>query len=165
MTVYIVMGVCGCGKTTVGRLLAERLGVPFHDADDFHPRANVERMRRGEALTDDDRRPWLEELATAIAAWNRAGGAVLACSALKRSYRAMLGAHDNKVSYVYLKGSADIIRQRMAGRTDHYMNPALIESQFATLEEPKDAIVEDVRRSPAEIADSVLARIAGANAS
>ena len=143
--VVVLMGVCGCGKTTVGRMVAEALGWPFLDADDFHPEANVAKMRAGTALTDDDRWPWLDRLAAEMAAINARGAhAVLACSALKQSYRDRL-ARAGDVRFFYLKGDRATIAPRLAARPGHYMPASLLDSQLATLEEPADATVVDIR--------------------
>lgn len=151
------MGPTGCGKTTVGRLLAERLGWPFIDADDFHPPANVDKMRRGIALNDEDRRPWLEALASEIAAWRADGrGGVLACSALKQSYRDLLGIDQETVRTVYLQGAFELLRQRIAKRRDHYMNPGLLQSQLDTLEPPEGGVTVDITPSPATIAEHII---------
>lgn len=157
--IIVLMGVCGCGKTTVGEKLAERLGCGFSDADGFHPVANVEKMRAGIPLTDEDRWPWLRALRAAIEGWQAEGAShVFACSALKHVYREILSPKDDVV-FVYLKGSAEVIGPRLRARQGHYMNPALLESQFATLEEPKDAVVVDVGGTPDEIVADVLARL------
>ena len=141
----VVMGVCGCGKSTVGRALAEHLGWHFLDADDFHPPQNVAKMRAGTPLTDEDRWPWLERLRDELAGIRARGGhGVLACSALKHAYRARL-ARDSDVRFVYLKGDRATIGARLADRQHEYMPASLLDSQFATLEEPEDAIVIDVR--------------------
>ena len=144
------MGVSGCGKTTIGRALAQALGWPFLDADDFHPAANVAKMRAGTPLADDDRWPWLDRLAAEMTAINaRDGHAVLGCSALKAAYRDRL-ARAGDVRFVYLKGDRATIDLRLAARAGHFMPPALLTSQFATLEEPADAIVVDIRLSVPE---------------
>jgi gluconokinase len=159
----IVMGVSGCGKTTVGRLLARELGCEFLDADDLHPEANVAKMANGVALTDDDRWPWLDAIVAAMherAA--RGSGAVIACSALKEAYRERLrrGASEvGEVRIVYLKGDAATIASRLASRKGHYMPPALLESQFAALEEPPDAIVVDIRPSTEEQVRQIAAAL------
>lgn len=159
----IVMGVCGCGKSTVGRALARELGYEFLDADDFHPRANVAKMAKGVALTDDDRWPWLDAVVTAMrerAA--RGSGAVIACSALKEAYRESLrrgGGAVDEVRIVYLKGDAATIAPRLASRSGHYMPASLLESQFAALEEPRDAIVVDIRQTTDEQARQIAAAL------
>lgn len=157
--IIVLMGVCGSGKTTVGEKLAERLGCGFSDADGFHPAANVEKMRAGIPLTDEDRWPWLAALRAAIEGWQAEGVShIVACSALKQVYREILSPKDDVV-FVYLKGSAEVIGPRLRARQGHYMNPALLESQFATLEEPKDAVVVDIGGTPDEIVADVLARL------
>jgi carbohydrate kinase (thermoresistant glucokinase family) len=148
--IAVLMGVCGCGKTSVGRALSERIGWPFHDADDFHPAANVAKMAAGKPLNDDDRRPWLDRLSAEMAAINARGGdAVLACSALKQSYRDQL-VQAGDVRFVYLRGDEATIAPRLAARDGHYMPASLLASQFAALEEPRDATVVDIRASIAE---------------
>jgi gluconokinase len=148
--IVVVMGVTGCGKSTVGAALGEHLGWPFLDADDFHPDENVAKMASGTPLTDDDRWPWLDLLAAEMTAINaRGGSAVLGCSALKQAYRDRL-ARAGGVRFVYLKGDRATIDQRLAGRAGHFMPPALLTSQFATLEEPATAVVVDIRLSAAE---------------
>jgi carbohydrate kinase (thermoresistant glucokinase family) len=146
--VVVLMGVCGCGKTTIGRLLAQQTGWPFYDGDDFHPPANVEKMARGEALGDADRHPWLALLAGEMDKWLGKGNAILACSALKETYRRILAAGRPQVRIVYLKGSKELIRQRLASRVHRYMPPTLLDSQFAALEEPADALVVEVLTTP-----------------
>jgi carbohydrate kinase (thermoresistant glucokinase family) len=155
--IIIVMGVSGCGKTTVGKLLAERLGLPFYDADDFHPVENVEKMKSGEPLTDADRHPWLAALSWEIEKWNEGDGAVLACSALKRNYRSILNPDkSDHVKFVYLKGQEKIILHRMEQREGHYMPPELLRSQFDALEEPVDAITVSIELSPDEIVERIV---------
>lgn len=158
--IIVLMGVSGSGKTCVGRLLAERLGCGFSDADSFHPAANVEKMRAGTPLTDADRWPWLRALRAAMDGWQAEGGDhVLACSALKQAYRDVLSPAGDVV-FVYLKGSAEVIAPRLQARSGHYFNPSLLASQFAALEEPDAAIVEDIDRTPEAIAEAILARVA-----
>jgi gluconokinase len=143
--IVVVMGLCGCGKSTVGKALAEELGWPFHDADDFHPAANVAKMAAGEPLTDDDRWPWLDRLAAEMRAAQAGGGnAVLACSALKQAYRDRIATAGN-VRFVHLAGDVDTIAGRLAARRHRYMPASLLASQFAALEPPRDAITVDVR--------------------
>ena len=153
------MGVTGVGKTTIGRLLAEDLGWPFLDADDFHPPANVAKMRRGVPLNDADREPWLTALRAAIdARLERGESAVLACSALKQSYRDRLHASE-AVRFVHLRGDAALIRERLLARSGHYMDPGLLASQFAALEEPQGVVVVDVGPTPREVASRVEAEL------
>jgi gluconokinase len=154
MTVHVVMGVSGSGKSTVGKLIAEKLGARYAEGDSFHPPANVEKMRGGQPLDDTDRAPWLAAMAQAIRDWNAKGETVvLACSALKRRYRDVLRAGGD-VRFIHLAGDKTAIAARLATRTGHYMPPTLLDSQFATLEPPGDdeAITVSVNGSPAEIA-------------
>jgi gluconokinase len=144
--ILVLMGVCGCGKTTVGEALAEALGWPFYDADDFHPEANVAKMASGQALTDDDRWPWLDRIVAEMrGVLARGGHAILACSALKTAYRERL-QRAGDVRIVYLAGDAATIAERLASRQHKYMPPALLPSQFAALEEPADAVRVDIRQ-------------------
>lgn len=142
------MGVAGSGKSTVGRLLAERLGWPFVDGDDLHPAENVEKMRRGIPLTDADRLPWLERLRELV---SRSERAVVACSALKESYRRTLEGGDPRVRFVYLRADPALLASRLEKRTGHFFARTLLDSQLAALEEPEDAIVVDASQ-PAEAA-------------
>ena len=139
---HVFMGVAGCGKTEVGRRVAERLGLKFEDADGFHPRSNVEKMAGGTPLTDADRAPWLAAMAEAIAEWNKSGGAALACSALRRSYRDRL-REAGPVGFVHLAADREVIALRIAAREDHFMPPSLLDSQYATLEPPAGEPVTD----------------------
>lgn len=139
------MGVSGCGKTTVGQALAHALGWPFRDADEFHPPDNVEKMKAGTPLTDDDRRPWLDRVVAEMRRVEREyGHGVFACSALKQSYRDRL-ATAGDVRFVHLAGDYDTIASRLAARHHKYMPATLLASQFATLEAPRDALVVDIR--------------------
>ncbi len=157
--VIILMGVAGSGKSTIGEMVARALGAPFYDADDFHEPSAREKMKQGSALTDGDREPWLRRLADGIGKWNREGGiTVLACSALKQKYRDQL-SRSGPVQWVYLKGGKELIRQRLGQRKDHFMDPKLLDSQFDTLEEPKDAIVAEIASEPAKIVEGLLARL------
>jgi carbohydrate kinase (thermoresistant glucokinase family) len=150
------MGVTGCGKTTVGEVLAKECGWEFHDGDDFHPAENVAKMKRGEPLTDADRWPWLDRLNAFIVENERAGKSlVLACSALKQIYRERLSRDCAALRFVFLDGDKEMIRARLATRVGHYMNPKLLDSQFATLERPEDALRVDAAGSPAELAQSI----------
>jgi len=156
--VYVIMGVSGCGKTTIGKMVAAEKGVPFFDGDNFHPEKNVKKMSQGIPLNDEDRKPWLEILAHQITEWNKLGGAVLACSALKESYRNHLKSQSkyDQVQFIYLKGSKDLISERLHKRSGHYMPADLLDSQFNDLEEPKDAITISVDGEPKTIAHEIL---------
>ncbi len=150
------MGVAGSGKTTIGRLLSNQLGWPFYDGDDFHPVANREKMAKGEPLTDKDRAPWLAALARLVVELDHAGrSAVVACSALKKSYRDTLEKNIADLRFVYLKGSYDLFHERLLARQEHFMKAKLLGSQFEILEEPADAVIIDARQEP----DRIAARI------
>ncbi|WP_020177314.1 ribulose-phosphate 3-epimerase [Methyloferula stellata] len=161
--IAIVMGVSGSGKTTVSVLLAAALGSHFQEGDDLHPAANIEKMHSGKPLTDADRLPWLRKIAEMIDGWRARGeSGVLTCSALKRSYRDIIIGDRHGVTLVYLKGSYDLIRRRMIARQEHFMPVALLDSQFATLEEPgqdEDPITVDVDGQPAEIVARIVDQI------
>jgi len=161
--IAVVMGVSGSGKTTVSALLAAALGCQFQEGDDLHPRRNVEKMRGGTPLTDADRLPWLRKIAEEIDTWRARGEfGVLTCSALKRSYRDIIVGSRPDVVLVYLKGSHDLIRRRMAARHEHFMPVALLDSQFATLEEPtpdEHPITVDVGGKPADIASEIVRQL------
>jgi gluconokinase len=153
--IIVLMGVTGSGKTTVGKLLAAELGWTYYDADDFHSPANVEKMKLGVALDDADRRPWLETLRKLIHdCLERSENCILACSALKSSYRDYLLLSD-EVRLVYLRGSYDLIQQRLSDRRDHYMNPKLLRSQFEILEEPQGELAIDVSLPAGEIVKTI----------
>jgi gluconokinase len=154
----VLMGVAGSGKTTIGRSLAAELGWKFYDADDFHPPANVEKMARGVPLDDADRLPWLETLRALVrACLERGESAVLACSALKANYRAYL-LLDERVKLAYLKGNFDLIQKRLATRRGHFMSAAMLESQFAALEEPERKFHVDISGTPEEIVRAIRLR-------
>jgi gluconokinase len=154
----IVMGVSGSGKTTVGEALAERLGWAFYDADNFHPKENVAKMSSGTPLSDEDRKPWLEALNQLIAKnLEQHTSLILACSALKEKYRQHLSkGHEDKTKFVYLEGDFETIYTRMQAR-QHFMKPAMLQSQFDTLEEPANAIVVDIRQLEDEVIEDILA--------
>jgi gluconokinase len=160
--IVILMGVSGSGKTTIGTLLAERAGVIFADADDYHPAANKQKMAAGHPLTDEDRQPWLETLNGLLRGWFKAGtGGILACSALKESYRATLtaGTPDGAIQFVLLELSKEAIAKRMATRHHEFMNPALLESQFATLEIPAGALRVINDKTPEEVVQEILSKL------
>ncbi len=167
--IVIVFGVSGAGKTTIGRLLAEELGWRFYEADDFHPRANIEKMRSGHPLTDEDRWPWLtllrEQITRSLAVKDNA---VLACSALKRAYRERLRVSGD-VKFVFLRGDYALIENQLRRRRSHFMNPELLQSQFADLEEPQpdeEVLTIDLGRSPQELVEEIKAKLnLGATAS
>lgn len=134
----VVMGVCGCGKSTVGAMLANNLGASFIDGDDLHPRANIEKMQSGTPLNDEDRKPWLERISDVFFSISRRErSCVIACSALKKKYRDEI-RKSGKIIFIHLYGDKDLIMQRMSKRSGHYMKENMIDSQFATLEFPKD---------------------------
>jgi len=153
--VIILMGVSGVGKTMVGRLLARAVGYQFYDADDFHPPANIDKMSRGIPLDDADRQPWIETLGALVRRCLAAQtDTVLACSALKEAYRRHL-LIDPHVRLAYLNADQYLIRERLLQRQGHFMNPTLLESQFATLEEPQDAFWVDAALSPTDIVATI----------
>jgi gluconokinase len=155
------MGVSGSGKTTIGRLLAARTGWAFYDADDYHSADNLAKMRRGIPLTDEDRVPWLETLRQKVVVPSLDTGepAILACSALKASYRERLSCSDPRVRVIYLKGDYALIRARMERRSGHFMGADMLASQFEALEEPGNAVVVDAAESPDAIVDAIMRTI------
>ncbi|HMB02496.1 MAG TPA: gluconokinase [Isosphaeraceae bacterium] len=158
--IVVLMGVAGSGKTTVGKVLARRLGWTFHDADEYHPASNVAKMRAGVPLTDEDRTPWLQALARLIdEARDRGEDVVLACSALRLAYQEYLGHGRDVVKFVYLKGSPELILRRVEARTGHFMDPRLLPSQFEILEPPEHAIEVDITPPPDEIAAEIRRRL------
>jgi gluconokinase len=157
--ILLVMGVTGAGKSTVGKLLAEKLHWAFLDADLFHPPANIQKMKRGIPLTDRDRAPWLAAIHSELLRRNSAQeNIVLACSALKRAYRAQL-AESLAVKIIYLKGSFESIRARVVERQGHFAGESLLAAQFADLEEPTDALTSDLSTPPEEIVSSLCAKL------
>lgn len=158
--VLVFMGVSGSGKTTVAALLAGRLGWPFEEGDALHPRSNIDKMTAGHPLTDDDRRPWLEEVAEWVEGRLDAGAdGLITCSALKRSYRNIINRRGSGIVFVYLAGSEETIAARLAARHGHFMPPTLLDSQFADLEEPgpdEPAIRVDIGPPPEVIAERIV---------
>ena len=156
----MVMGVAGSGKTTVGELLARQLGWSFYDADAFHPPENIEKMANGIPLNDVDRAPWLAALHALISTSLRENRpAVLACSALKESYRQRLLEDNDGVQVVYLKGSYDLLWSRLSHRKDHYMKPQMLQSQFESLEEPENALTMDVSMPVNALVNEILKQL------
>lgn len=158
--ILVLMGVSGSGKTTIGKLLAERLKWHFVEGDDYHPAANKAKMHAGIPLTDEDRKPWLESLARRIDQAKAAGeGVVLACSALKHAYQDELRHHLDVVHFVYLEGSEALIADRLAHRTGHFMNPSLLHSQIELVEPPVDGLRVEIGPPPEIIVDTILAKL------
>ncbi|MGB7784849.1 MAG: NADP-dependent phosphogluconate dehydrogenase [Salinimicrobium sp.] len=161
MQVYVVMGVSGVGKTTIGKMLAERLQVPFYDADDFHSQANVKLMREGKPLKDNHRQAWLEELAKNIREWHKDKGAVLACSALKKKYREQLSSiPEEDLTWIFLHSEYEVIYERIASRKDHYFKPEMLQSQYDILEQPDSGVHVDVQATQDEIIEEIMEKIA-----
>jgi gluconokinase len=168
--VFIVMGVSGSGKTTVGKALSKRFGWKYYEGDEYHPAGNIEKMKRGIPLDDEDRLPWLQSLRKIIEeAANKNENIVIACSALKEAYREILRGHvpdlplsaNNEVKFIYLKGSYNTIKERMEKRPDHFFKPEMLKSQFNTLEEPQDAIIIDISKPNQETISDVIESVRG----
>ena len=158
--IVILMGVSGVGKTTIGQILSDKLGWPLSDADEFHSPASIEKMRNGIPLEDADRWPWLDRMNAMLVEKEARGESVLlACSALKQVYRDRLAKGTADLRWIYLKGNFDLIRERLEARKGHYMKAGLLESQFATLEEPGNALDVDINDTPDAIADSILRQL------
>lgn len=151
----IVTGVSGTGKTTIGSGIAAALELPFFDADNFHPKENIEKMSQGSPLNDTDRMPWLQALASILKESEKTGGAVLACSALKESYREILKVQED-INWIHLKGDREIIWRRMLARKNHYMKAGMLDSQFATWEEPNYGLKLNICHTPEEMLDEAL---------
>jgi len=155
--IIVLIGPMGCGKTTIGQLLAGKLNWLFYDGDDFHPEANIEKMRMGISLTDKDRQPWLERLHNKMIQLNRSKkNAIIACSALKRTYRQILGIDQDEIRSVYLKGSYELIRNRLSNRNHPYMDNHLLMSQMETMEEPQKGLTVDISKSPEDIVKQII---------
>ena len=159
--IVLIMGVAGSGKTTIGRQLAAELGWPYHEADDFHSAANKAKMGRGEPLNDTDRAPWLAAIRAAMDACAAHGrSAVFSCSALKETYRQVLTAGLPGVKVVFLRGDRALLQSRLEARPGHYMKAGMLDSQFAILEPPRDALSLDVQRAPEEIVAEIRRALA-----
>jgi gluconokinase len=157
--VILVMGTTGAGKTTVGKLLAARLRWTFLDADDFHPPANIEKMKHGISLTDEDRIPWLERIHAELLRVSQSGkNSVLACSALKQSYRDQLSS-ELDMRIVYLRGTYEVMRHHIESRHGHFAGEAILAEQFADLEEPQNALVLDVLHSPEQLVNEIISKL------
>lgn len=155
--IYIVMGVSGCGKSTIGERLGKELSLPFYDADDFHPTENITKMASGKPLNDADRAPWLQLLAEKIVEWEAKGGAVIACSALKQAYRDTLtSTTEDMVKFVFLEGSKAVLHARLTSRESHFMPNTLLDSQLSTLEVPHEAIKVSIENSIEQIISLIL---------
>jgi len=158
--VIFIMGVAGSGKTTIGKLLATKTGFTFYDADDFHPRQNIDKMKNGQALTDEDRWPWLQNIHSFISKAIDSHSVIVACSALKQVYRNCLSnGITNQCRWVFLKGDFETILYRMQKRTGHFMPAALLQSQFDIVEHPSNSIEIDILKTPGEIADQIILKI------
>ncbi|CAJ0684897.1 gluconokinase [Ralstonia sp. 22086] len=158
--IVVVMGVSGCGKSTVGQKIAERLGCAFRDGDEFHSEANRAKMHAGIPLNDDDRKPWLESIRAYMDEKTSSGQSlVVACSALKQRYRDVLRGPAGNAEFVYLKGDFDLLQSRLAARKDHFFNPNLLRSQFEALEEPTDAVIVDIALPPEAIVDQAVTQL------
>lgn len=156
--IIVIMGVAGSGKTTIGEMLAKRMNIPFYDGDLYHPEENVKKMASGIPLTDTDREPWLHSLAQLVTRAENEGGAVVACSALKQRYREMLSS-GGTIQFVYLKGTQELISRRLLKRSGHFLPPQLLNSQFEALEEPDDAVVVSVDKTPDEVCREIMSRL------
>ncbi|MFT3679631.1 MAG: gluconokinase [Ferruginibacter sp.] len=158
--VIYIMGVSGTGKTTIGTMLAERTGYAFYDADNFHPPANIDKMKSGQPLTDEDRWPWLDNINTFITKELVSNSVIMACSALKTSYRLRLGhGIESQCRWVFLNGDYNTIYERLQKRSGHYMPLSLLKSQFEVLEIPLNAIKADITQSPGTIIDYIISKL------
>jgi carbohydrate kinase (thermoresistant glucokinase family) len=156
--IYIIIGVSGSGKTTIGKMLAQALDLSHFDADDYHPQSNIDKMSRGVPLNDEDRAPWLNALADEMLAWKK-NGAVLSCSALKEKYRQVLGGDTKGYRWILLEGDRNIIQSRLNDRRDHFFNIELLESQIRELEIPDYALRISVNGFPEQILDLIIKRM------
>jgi gluconokinase len=158
--IIVLMGVSGSGKTTIGQLLASKLDWPFFEGDDFHSAGNIEKMAQGIPLTDDDREGWLDSVANQIKLLeSKSRSGVLACSALKDSYRKKLASEAKSVRFVFLHGDYELVRERLESRKGHYMKSTLLQSQFDILEEPENSLEIDIKNSPQQIVGTIIQMI------
>lgn len=153
------MGVSGCGKTTIAKLLSNKTGIPYFDADDFHSAKNVEKMKNNEPLTDIERKPWLETLALKTVAWEANEGAILACSALKETYRTILSSKVATIKWVYLAGTFEFIKNRLDKRAGHFMKSSLLKSQFEALEIPNYGLHINIDNTPINIVNNIISNL------
>ena len=154
-SIFVVMGVSGTGKTTIGKLLSKAYGYPFFDGDDYHSKENIEKMSSGQPLNDNDRKSWLKSLNT-LAHNQLKSGAIIACSALKERYRNTLSSGiTEQIAFIYLKGTFEQVKNRLEGRKGHFMSSSLLQSQFDALEEPEDAIAVSIELSPEKIIKAI----------
>ena len=156
--VIVVAGVSGSGKSTIGKLLAERLDIPYEDADDYHPQTNIDKMAAGKPLDDSDRKPWLDTLAAKLEKWSRGKGAVLACSALKEQYRQVLSQH-TQPTWVFLEGSQELLQSRLGARKNHFFSSLLLQSQLDTFESPEYGIHVSIEPLPEAIVDEIVQKL------
>ncbi len=157
--ILIIMGVSGCGKTTIGKMLSAKLNWKYFEGDEYHPQENIEKMKNGIPLNDSDRKPWLLKLQYIINdALSKKVNIIITCSSLKESYRKILKV-SNEVRFIYLKGSYSLIEKRMNERKDHFMKPGMLKSQFDALEEPTDAIIVDIDNSSENILIQILSKL------
>lgn len=154
-SVYIIMGVSGSGKSTIAKLLSKKTSIPFFDGDAFHPQKNIDKMTQGVPLNDEDRQPWLEALNLKLNEFKKGKGAILACSALKESYREIVGANCN-VIWIFLSGTIEMVEERLNKRSQHFMNTSLLQSQFDCLEEPVYGTKISIANTPEAIVQQIL---------
>lgn len=158
--IIIVSGVSGSGKTTIGKMLSKQTEIPFYDADDYHPKRNLEKMKAGHPLDDGDREIWLESMAAEMSDWEQRGGAVLACSALKEKYRKKLDdGSSSDIIWIMLEGSYDLIKERMESRKDHFFDASLLQSQFAIYERPSYGYCISIDDTPKNIVDNIIKQL------
>ncbi len=157
--IIYIMGVSGCGKTTIGKLLSQKIAVPFFDGDAFHPAANIEKMKTGLPLNDEDRSGWLQKINELAFKEQQLNGAIIACSALKEKYRVVLNNEIAKPVWIFLNGNYDMIAERMKKREHHYMPPALLQSQFDNLEIPANAFSINIENAPVTIVELICNKL------